>query len=128
ADLVNQYVDRRKPWVLAKDPAANAELARVCATGLRAFRLLMIYLKPVLPLLVTAAERFLRSAPLAWSALDEPWGDAGIESYQPLLTRIDPAKVQAMIEATKAAAAAPSATASATPAATDTISIDDFSR
>ncbi|HMM74692.1 MAG TPA: methionine--tRNA ligase [Gammaproteobacteria bacterium] len=132
ADLVNQYVDRRKPWVLAKDPAASEALARVCATGLRAFRLLMIYLKPVLPALVAAAERFLRSAPLSWAAVDERWGDAGIEPYQPLLTRIDPAKVQAMIDSTKAAAEAASAPASGAPAAApvaaDTISIDDFAR
>ncbi len=136
ADGINQYVDRRKPWVLAKDPAATAELQRVCSTGLRAFRLLMIYLKPVLPTLVGAAEAFLRSAPLRWASLDEAWGADGIEPYAPLITRIDPLKVQAMIDDTKAAAAAaapaaaaPAATTPAAPAAAPThITIDDFSR
>jgi len=134
ADAVNQYVDRRKPWVLAKDPGAQAELQRVCSTGLRAFRLLMIYLKPVLPTLVAAAETFLRSEPLRWHALTTPWGDAGIDAYTPLLTRIDPLKVQAMIDSTKAAAAATqTASAASTPAAPATsgpahISIDDFAR
>ena len=134
ADLVNQYIDRRKPWVLARATAASAELQGVCATGLRAFRLLMIYLKPVLPTLVAAAEEFLRCAPLTWAALDARWGDGGIEPYAPLITRIDPVKVQAMIDSTKAAAAAAAATAAATApaaaaaAAATHISIDDFAR
>jgi methionyl-tRNA synthetase len=130
ADLANQYIDRRKPWVLAKDPAAPEELQRVCSTGLRAFRLLMIYLKPVLPTLVAAAEEFLRCPDLAWASLDEAWGDAGIAPYVPLLTRIDPAKVQAMIDSTKAAAEAapPTPAPAAAEPATTHITIDDFAK
>ncbi len=134
ADGINQYVDRRKPWVLAKDPGAMPELQRVCSTGLRAFRLLMIYLKPVLPTLVAAAEEFLRCAPLQWSSLAQHWGDDGIAPYVPLITRIDPLKVQAMTDSTKAAttpapdaAPAPAATPAAA-AATPSISIDDFAK
>jgi methionyl-tRNA synthetase len=132
ADGINQYVDRRKPWVLAKDPIATQELQRVCSTGLRAFRLLMIYLKPVLPTLVAAAEEFLRCAPLQWSSLAETWGEGGIAPYVPLITRIDPLKVQAMIDSTKAAtASAPEAApapAAAPATTTPHISIDDFAK
>jgi methionyl-tRNA synthetase len=126
ADLVNQYIDRRKPWVLAKDAAAAPTLQQVCSTGLRAFRLLMIYLKPVLPTLVAAAERFLRSPGLDWPALDEAWGADGVAAYTPLMTRIDPAKVQAMIDSTKAAAEAAAAPTAAPTAAH--VSIDDFAK
>jgi len=129
ADAINQYVDRRKPWVLAKDPQSAAELQRVCSTGLRAFRVLMIYLKPVLPTLVAAAEEFLRCAPLQWSSLAQRWGDDGILPYAPLITRIDPLKVQAMIDSTKAATTPTPETAPAPAApATPPVSIDDFAK
>ncbi len=134
ADLVNQYIDRRKPWVLAKDPAAKAELAAVCGTGLRAFRLLMVYLKPVVPTLVDAAEQFLRCGPLNWASLDETFGDCTIGPFTPLMNRIEKTKLEAMVEASKQqetavqAASAPTAAATAPAVENPTISIDEFAK
>jgi methionyl-tRNA synthetase len=140
ADRVNQYIDRRKPWVMAKDPTARAELARVCSTGLRAFRVLMIYLKPVVPTLVEGAERFLCCAPLTWAALDEELPAHQIAPFTPLLTRIEKAKVEAMLDASKPANPSPGVTLVVPPAsvpepaptstepAVPEISIDDFAK
>ena len=137
ADLVNQYIDRRKPWVMAKDPAARNDLARVCGTGLRAFRLLMIYLKPVVPALVENAERFLRCGALSWASLEAPFGGCEIDAFTPLMNRIEKAKVEAMVEASKNSTAPTTVAAPVTPApaaapsaesATPTISIDEFAK
>jgi len=134
ADLVNQYIDRRKPWVVAKDPSAKAELAAVCGTGLRAFRLLMVYLKPVVPTLVDAAEQFLRCGPLNWASLDETFGDCTIGPFTPLMNRIEKTKLEAMVEASKQqetavqAASAPTAAATAPAVENPTISIDEFAK
>jgi methionyl-tRNA synthetase len=137
ADLVNQYIDRRKPWVMAKDSAARNDLARVCGTGLRAFRLLMIYLKPVLPALVENAERFLRCGALSWASLEAPFGGCEIDAFTPLMNRIEKAKVEAMVEASKNSTAPTTVAAPVTPApaaapsaesATPTISIDEFAK
>ena len=62
ADRANQYIDQHKPWVLAKDPARAAEVQAVCTQGINLFRVLMMYLKPVLPKLAAAAEKFLGTA------------------------------------------------------------------
>ncbi len=134
ADLVNQYIDRRKPWVLAKNPEAKAELAAVCGTGLRAFRLLMVYLKPVVPTLVDAAEKFLRCGPLNWASLHETFGDCTIGPFTPLMNRIEKTKLEAMVEASKQqetavqAASAPTAAATAPAVENPTISIDEFAK
>ncbi|QKT02766.1 methionine--tRNA ligase [Ectothiorhodospiraceae bacterium 2226] len=134
ADRANQYIDEHKPWVLAKDPAQQARVQAVCSTGLNLFRVLMAYLKPVLPQMAAQAEGFLRCAPLDFDNLAEPLADHRIDAFQPLMTRVDPKAVQAMLDdAAKAAAAeaAPAATAPAAPTAdpiAETIGIDDFAK
>ena len=134
ADAVNQYIDRRKPWVMAKDPAARDELAAVCGTGLRAFRLLMIYLKPVVPALVAAAEEFLRCDPLRWDSLNESFGDRELGPFTPLMNRIEKVKLEAMVEASKnpvvapAAAQTPTASVATPEPAGATIGIDEFAK
>ncbi len=130
ADLANQYIDRRKPWVLAKDGAAAANLQRVCSTGVRLFRLLVLYLKPVVPRLARDAEAFLGCAPLCWSDTAAEFGAVRINPYQPLLTRVDPERVAAMVQAAKAPE---SVTAVVTPvAAVDAfapeITMEDFAK
>jgi methionyl-tRNA synthetase len=101
-DLANQYVDANKPWELAKDENKTARLHEVCSTSLNAFRLLTLYLKPVLPKLAEEVEQFLSIEPLKWqTALTLlPEGHA-INPYQHLMTRIDPKQVEAMIDANK---------------------------
>ncbi|AXK71949.1 methionine--tRNA ligase [Lysobacter sp. TY2-98] len=101
ADEANRYIDETKPWVLAKQDGAEAELQAVCTQGLNLFRVLAVALKPVLPRVATQAEGFLR-APVAW------WGDVAapllareIAPYTPLFTRIDPKQIDAMTDASK---------------------------
>jgi methionyl-tRNA synthetase len=102
ADLANQYVDANKPWELAKDESQARRLHEVCSTSLNAFRLLTLYLKPVLPRLAANVEAFLNIAPLDWQAASTllPEGHA-ITPYQHLMTRIDPKAIEAMIEENK---------------------------
>ncbi|MDP3482473.1 MAG: methionine--tRNA ligase, partial [Sulfuricella sp.] len=137
-DLANQYVDEQKPWELAKQEGMEARLHEACSVSLNLFRLLTLYLKPVLPKLAADVEAFLNIPPLQWAdaAALLPAGHA-INPYQHLMTRIDPKQVEAMIEENKATLApaaehsparhAEKQTHEIQPIA-ETISIDDFSK
>lgn len=98
ADSANQYIDRRKPWALAKDPSASEEVHRICTTGIALFRILMIYLTPVLPKTAKEAETFLNCEPLQWADLERDILGASINKFKPLMKRIDTEKVAAMVE------------------------------
>jgi methionyl-tRNA synthetase len=102
-DLCNRYVDRLAPWDLAKDLERNAARMHVgCSIALNAFRLLTLYLKPVLPKLAGDAERFLSVAPLAWSdASSLLAAEHRIEPYKHLMARVDPKQIKALVEANK---------------------------
>jgi methionyl-tRNA synthetase len=99
ADRANQYIDERKPWSLAKDPARATEVQAVCTDGINLFRVLMIYLKPVLPSMAARAEDFLGAGPLTWHDASTPLLGHVIGSYEPLITRVDPAAVAGMVNA-----------------------------
>ena len=104
ADLANRYIDEHKPWVAAREPEGRAQAHAVCSTGIELFRLLAGFLKPVLPATVERAERFLAIPPLAWSDLDRPLGTGGehrVNPFEPLMTRVDPDRVEAMVEASR---------------------------
>ncbi|MBI5936219.1 MAG: methionine--tRNA ligase [Betaproteobacteria bacterium] len=101
ADLANQYVDSNKPWEIAKQEGREAELHEVCTVALNAFRLLTLYLKPVLPKLAENVEAFLNIAPLAWADADGLLNGHAINEYKHLMTRIDPKQLEAMIEDNK---------------------------
>jgi methionyl-tRNA synthetase len=142
ADRANQYVDSRKPWMLAKDASKAAEVQSVCTLALNLFRVLMIYLQPVLPKMAGRTRAFLQEAEWTWAARATPLLSSAINAYEPLAVRLDPKAVASLVEPQ---AATPPATA-ATPAvanggASDTatlaaaasvegnlISIDDFLR
>ena len=98
ADKANQYLNERKPWEIAKSDRRSPELQQICTTGINAFRLLAGYLKPVLPAMAADAEEFLAIDPLAWSDFDSLLLDHRINRFKPLMTRVEPAAVQAMIE------------------------------
>ena len=102
-DLCNRYVDRLAPWDLAKDLERNAARMHVgCSIALNAFRLLTLYLKPVLPKLAGDAERFLNIAPLAWSDASSLLpAEHRIEPYRHLMTRVDPKHIAALVEANR---------------------------
>ncbi|APZ44128.1 methionine--tRNA ligase [Acidihalobacter ferrooxydans] len=132
ADRANQYIDENKPWVLIKTPERMAEVQGVCTQGLNLFRVIVSYLKPVLPLLAAKAEAFFAAGELAWDDIAEPLLARRIETFQPLMTRIDPAAIEAMIEASREdlqAAAAPAPTGPlADDPIRDEIAYDDFAR
>jgi methionyl-tRNA synthetase len=137
ADEANKYIDDRKPWVIAKQDGADAELQAVCTQGLNLFRVMAGYLKPVIPGTVAKAEAFLGESIAHFDQIAQPLLGRAINPFQPLMTRVDAKAIEAMVEASKdtlaetpkAAAPAKSAEKKAdAAAATGTISIDDFSK
>jgi len=133
ADNINAYVDANKPWELAKDTANNAKLQEVCSRLLEAFRILTIYLKPVLPSLALQVEQMMNLDPLTWSDLSHAMPDQhAIKPYSHLMTRVEAAMLDKLFE--PAAEAASTAEASSASAATgiealaSEITIDDFAK
>jgi methionyl-tRNA synthetase len=98
ADRANQYIDAQKPWMLAKDPNNAALVQSVCTQGLNLFRVLMIYLAPVLPEMAAKARRFLQENAWSWSSAAKPLLSSGILAYEPLALRLDPKAVAALVE------------------------------
>jgi methionyl-tRNA synthetase len=100
ADAANEYIAAKAPWQLAKEEGREHEVQDICSLGINLFRALMIYLKPVLPAMAADAEAFLNS-PLGWPAKIEPLLNHRINNFKPLMQRVDPDKVTAMLEASK---------------------------
>jgi methionyl-tRNA synthetase len=101
ADRANQYIDDKKPWVIAKQEGLEQELHQVCSTGINLFRLLIGYLRPILPATAQQSEDFLRVPPLDWAALGTPLTGHRIGKFKPLMTRAEPTQVQAMVDASR---------------------------
>ena len=101
ADHTNQYIDEHKPWVLAKQDGSEDQLHQVCSVGMNSFRQLACYLKPILPQTVQAAEDFLQIAPLQWDDARTPLLDHTIGTFKPLMTRIEPQQIAAMLADSK---------------------------
>jgi methionyl-tRNA synthetase len=110
ADRANQYIDQEKPWALAKDPAQSARVQAVCSAGIDLFRILATYLAPVLPELATRASAFLRWR-LDWVSLHDSLQGHTIDTFTPLMSRIDAERIAAMIEGSKEHTATKSPTA-----------------
>jgi methionyl-tRNA synthetase len=146
ADKANQYIDAKAPWVLAKNEATLTEAHLVCSMGINLFRVLMHYLKPVLPAMAKEVELFLNDE-LSWSTYQTALTNHSINVFKPLMQRVEMTKVEAMVEGSKEnlqpTAAAPVAKAAvaetkAAPAADssdsaiepigETINIDDFAK
>ncbi len=114
ADEANRYIDDQKPWVIAKQDGADAQLQAVCTQGLNLFRVLVTALKPVLPATAAQAEAFLASPVQSWTDIVRPLTAHTIAVFVPLFTRIDPKLIDAMTDASKdTLAAAPAAAAPA---------------
>lgn len=101
ADLANQYVDEKQPWVLAKDEERKQEVQDICSLGINMFRALITYLKPVLPELAEKSEAFLNAGELQWNSVSSPLLNTEINKFKALMTRIEEDKVNAMLEANK---------------------------
>lgn len=130
ADKVNAYVDANKPWELAKQEGQETRLHEVCSELINAFKILTVYLKPVLPKVAEEVEAFLNIAPLTWADSKAILPAQGINAYKHLMQRIEPELVTKLVEANKQAL---QATANVMNAANhepvaDTISIDDFAK
>jgi methionyl-tRNA synthetase len=101
ADEANRYIDEQKPWKAIKEAGNEAAVHGVCSLGVNLFRVLMVYLKPIIPNIAEKAETFLNIDPLMWSDAASPLTDHRINTFEALLTRIDDAQVKAIIEASR---------------------------
>jgi len=101
ADRANQYINEQQPWVMAKEDATNPRIQAVCTTGINLFRILVIYLKPVLPVLAARAEKFLQVNPLRWQDANEVVTGQAINRFETLMKRVEMDRVQAVIETTR---------------------------
>ena len=101
ADLANQYIDDKAPWVLAKQEGRDAELHAVCSLGINLFRVLIGYLKPILPVMAENTEAFLNVAPMTWDSQRDPLLGHEIARFKPLMTRVEKDRIAAMIEDSK---------------------------
>jgi methionyl-tRNA synthetase len=132
ADRANQYIDQRKPWMLAKKPENAAEVQGVCTLGLNLFRTLMIYLAPVLPDMAAKSAHFFGESAWTWESAATPLLGTSIRAYEALATRLDPKAVANLIEPVALDAAVspatPAAAVAVPPAAADVISIEEFGR
>jgi methionyl-tRNA synthetase len=137
ADRANQYIDEKKPWVVAKEEGKDAELQAICSDGLNLFRLLIGYLRPILPGTAEMAETFLQIEPLTWDCLGSPLSGHVIGKFKPLMTRVDTKHIEAMLEHSKEDLAAQAPAQATKPVAdspllkepiAETIQYDDFAK
>lgn len=137
ADRANQYIDEMKPWVVAKQVGEDQALQAICSMGINLFRVLIGYLRPILPATADAAEKFLQIAPLTWDALATPLNGHTIGKFKPLMTRVEPKQIESMLEHSKEDLTAQSAAAETKPATDtasakepigETIQFDDFAK
>ncbi|MBU3560350.1 methionine--tRNA ligase [Polynucleobacter hallstattensis] len=100
ADKVNAFVDENKPWEIAKDPEREPDLQRVCSVTLEAFRLLSLYLKPVLPKVTAGVEDFLSVPAMTWNDVKTPLSSQNpIKPYKHLMTRVEAPQIEALLAA-----------------------------
>jgi methionyl-tRNA synthetase len=119
ADIANQYIADQEPWALAKQEGTEQQVQDICSTGLNLFRMLMIYLQPIVPDMTASAGNFL-NAPMTWQDLEAPLLGHQINKFKPLMTRIETATIEAMLEDSKQELAKEEALKQAKPAASAT--------
>jgi methionyl-tRNA synthetase len=97
AARVNQYIDTEKPWTLAKELGKETQVQAICSMGLNLFRILITYLKPVLPAMANASEKFLNCGELTWTSVDQPLVNHTIALFTPLMTRVTQENIDALL-------------------------------
>lgn len=137
-DEVNEYIAELEPWKMVKDEALLPEAHKVCTTAINAFRLLTLYLKPVLPVMSERVEAFLNIEPMLWSDAGTVLADHAINKYKHLAQRIESKQVEAMVEENKQTLGDKSTESSPTrhaehqqhehPPIGETMTIDDFAK
>ena len=100
ADAANEYIAAKEPWKLNKQEGKQQEVQDICSLGINLFRVLLGYLKPVLPAMAAEGEACLNSE-LSWDSLQQPLSEHKINTFKPLMQRIEKDKVDAMVEASK---------------------------
>ena len=105
ADAANQYIENREPWKLRKDEARQDELRDICTVGLNLFRQIVIYLTPVLPKLAEQTGALLGQPIAHWDDSQTPLTGTPVGPFEHMMKRVDPKKVQAMIDESQEAAA-----------------------
>ena len=100
ADRANVYIDEQKPWVLAKEKGQEANVQKICTQGLNMFRLLMTYLKPILPETAEKSEAFLNTE-FRWNTMAQPLLNQHINPFMPLIVRVEKEQTDAMTEDSK---------------------------
>lgn len=100
ADAANEYIAAKEPWKLNKDPSQQQQVQDICSLGINLFRLLLTYLKPVIPAMAADGEAFLNDQ-LTWESTQQPLTEHRINNFKPLLQRVEKDKVDAMVEASK---------------------------
>ena len=100
ADLANEYIAAKEPWKLNKDPDQQQKVQNICSLGINMFRVILTYLKPVLPSMAEAGETFLNDS-LTWESVNQPLVKHQINPFTPLMQRIEKERVDAMVEASK---------------------------
>ncbi len=140
ADQANQYIDDQKPWILIKDEEQKNTVQDICSLGINLFRVIMTYLKPVIPEITAQAEHYLNNSGLIWTSVNEPLLSHKLNTFKPLLSRIEASSIQNMLlenktlaDTQKKIAQATSGTQDktdsyATPDIMPTIEISDFEK
>ena len=126
ADLANQYIARHEPWKLARVPERHDEMQAICSQGINLFRVLAIYLQPILPGMAERSRDFLNVGPFTWDGIDKPLLGHEIGRFQPLFKRMEKKDLEALVEASKSEADADDGEAASTE--DNTISIDEFAK
>ena len=126
ADLANRYINDEKPWVVAKDPNGDERLHQVVTMGLVLFRIIAIYLKPVIPSIVSEIEKFFNEAPFCWNATTLTLANRRVNRFVPLIRRVESGNIKAMVEEVKNEEDQPTPKESNSPEGI--VSIEDFSK
>ena len=130
ADSINEYIAESEPWKLNKDPKKKQEVQEICSLGINLFRILMIYLKPILPRTAKASEMFLNDE-LNWSDITKPLKNHHIKTFSPMLKRIDKKSINSMLASNNVDLNETSTTeikAGVNPKAVDEVKIEEFQK
>lgn len=106
ADEANTWINDAAPWVLAKEAGQEAQVQAICTTGIHLFRVLMVYLAPIVPDMAEQARQFLKLDTLDWASRTQRMHGHAIEKFKPLMTRVESDRIEAMLADSREDAAA----------------------
>ena len=101
ADEANTWINDQAPWVVAKQEGQATQVQGICSTGINLFRVLMVYLTPVLPAMSKTTADFLKIDSMNWASRSQPLEDHAIETFKPMMQRVDDKEIEALLEASR---------------------------